>query len=66
MVGLALFAWALYWAFAAEPDKAGGIASPLALAWFMGVVGIGCFGVAAYLLLERLGGEEPRRGAPRF
>lgn len=57
LVGLACFAWALYWAFKGQPESAGGV-SPLAVAWLVGVLGIGCFGVAAYLMLERLGGDE--------
>ncbi|WP_374570968.1 lysozyme [Phenylobacterium sp.] len=63
-VGLMLFGWALYWAFSAQPTEDGGILSPLAISWFIGVIGIGCFGVAAYLMLERLGGEDDRLDRP--
>lgn len=63
-VGLVLFGWALFWAFGAEPTEDGGIFSPLAISWVIGVIGIGCFGVAAYLMLERLGGEDDRSDRP--
>ena len=56
LVGLAFFGWALFWAFNAQP--APGVLNPLAVSWVIGVIGIGCFGVAAYLMLERLGGED--------
>ncbi|MFN3524427.1 MAG: lysozyme [Phenylobacterium sp.] len=63
-VGLILFAWALYFAFSADAATDGGLLSPLAISWFVGVVGIGCFGVAAYLLLERLGGDSGGLAGP--
>jgi len=65
LVGLVGFIWALYWAFKGEPDPGGQGFNPLAVSWFVGVIGIGCFGVAAYLLLERLGGGEAGDRAPR-
>jgi lysozyme len=60
LIGLASFAWALYWAFTGRPHSGGSGLSPLAVSWFVGIIGIGCFGSAAYLMLERLGAE----GAP--
>jgi lysozyme len=58
LVGLVGFFWALYWAFKGEPAANGGGFNPLAVSWFVGVIGIGCFGAAAYLMLERLGGGD--------
>lgn len=63
LVGLAGFFWALYWAFKGEPAPNGGGFNPLAVSWFVGVIGIGCFGAAAYLMLERLGGGDSEDGA---
>lgn len=63
LVGLVGFFWALYWAFKGEPAPNGGGFNPLAVSWFVGVIGIGCFGAAAYLMLERLGGGDPEDGA---
>lgn len=66
LAGLVGFFWALYWAFKGEPDSGGQGFNPLAVSWFVGVIGIGCFGVAAYLMLERLGGGEAGDRASRF
>jgi len=66
VVGLVFFGWALFWAFSAEPGKGGGLLNPLAVSWLVGVVGIGCFGVAAYLMLERLGGDDDRLDGPNL
>lgn len=59
--GLSAFAWALYWAFSVETTKADGLFGPLAISWVVGLIGIACFGAAAYFILERLGGEDDAR-----
>ena len=55
--GLALFAGGLFWAFNARVTE-GGLISPLTVGWIAGIAGVGFFGVAAYLVLQRLGGED--------
>lgn len=55
--GLALFAGGLFWAFNARVAD-GGLLSPLTVGWIAGIAGVGFFGVAAYLVLQRLGGED--------
>lgn len=55
--GLALFAGGLFWAFNARIAD-GGLLSPLTVGWIAGIAGVGFFGVAAYLVLQRLGGED--------
>ncbi|MDP3489373.1 MAG: glycoside hydrolase family protein [Phenylobacterium sp.] len=56
--GLALFAGGLFWAFNARVTD-GGLISPLTIGWIAGIAGVGFFGVAAYLVLQRLsGGDE--------
>ncbi len=56
-LGLALFAGGLFWAFNARVDG-GGFISPLVVGWIAGIAGVGFFGVAAYLILKRFGGED--------
>jgi lysozyme len=56
-LGLALFAGGLFWAFNARVDG-GGFISPLVVGWVAGIAGVGFFGVAAYLILQRFGGED--------
>jgi len=55
--GLALFAGGLFWAFNARVTE-GGLISPLTVGWIAGIAGVGFFGVAAYLVLQRLGGDD--------
>lgn len=55
--GLALFAGGLFWAFNARVTE-GGLVSPLTVGWIAGIAGVGFFGVAAYLVLQRLGGDD--------
>lgn len=55
--GLALFAGGLFWAFNARVTD-GGLISPLTVGWIAGIAGVAFFGVAAYLVLQRLGGED--------
>ena len=55
--GLALFAGGLFWAFNARVTE-GGLISPLTVGWIAGIAGVAFFGVAAYLVLQRLGGED--------
>lgn len=57
VVGLALFGGGLVWAFSANSAE-GGLLSPLVVGWFAGIVGVACFGLAAYLVLQRLGSTE--------
>ncbi len=54
--GLALFAGGLFWAFNARANE-GGLVSPLTVGWIAGIVGVALFGLAAYLVLQRLSGE---------
>ncbi|WP_300577426.1 lysozyme [Phenylobacterium sp.] len=56
-LGLALFAGGLFWAFNARVDG-GGFITPLVVGWIAGIAGVGFFGVAAYLILQRFGGED--------
>ncbi|MDO8410786.1 MAG: lysozyme [Phenylobacterium sp.] len=56
-LGLALFAGGLFWAFNARVEN-GGFISPLVVGWIAGIAGVGFFGVAAYLILQRFGGED--------
>lgn len=55
--GLALFAGGLFWAFNARTAEEG-LVSPLTIGWAAGIVGVALFGVAAYLVLQRLGQDE--------
>lgn len=56
-LGLAMFAWGLFWLF---ESRTGGVAGPDqgVVGWVAGVAGVAFFGVAAYLLLDRLGAAE--------
>jgi lysozyme len=56
LIGLALFAGGLYWAFVSRPSG-GLIGSPI-LGFALGFLGIVCVGSAAYFLVERLGGDS--------
>lgn len=56
-LGLALFAGGLFWAFNARVEG-GGFITPLVVGWIAGIAGVGFFGVAAYLILQRFGGED--------
>ena len=56
--GLGLFAWALFWAFNARMGQEQGLLNPVIVSWVMGVVGVGAFGLSAYLVLERLGRND--------
>ena len=59
LVGLVFFAGGVFWGFSAAPDSAGGLPTAKAVGWIMGLIGVGCFGAAAYLLLRRLdAGDE--------
>lgn len=55
-LGLALFAGGLFWAFNARVTE-DGLVSPLTVGWVAGILGVGLFGLAAYLVLQRLSGE---------
>jgi lysozyme len=58
ITGLAFFAGGLFWAASVRPDVDGGIFNPMTVGWMAGIAGIGFFGVAAYLMLGRLGHAE--------
>lgn len=58
IAGLAFFAGGLFWAASVRPDVDGGIFNPMTVGWMAGIAGIGFFGVAAYLMLGRLGHAE--------
>ncbi|MBA4792422.1 MAG: glycoside hydrolase family protein [Phenylobacterium sp.] len=55
-LGLALFAGGLFWAFNARVTE-DGLVSPLTVGWVAGILGVALFGLAAYLVLQRLSGE---------
>ena len=56
LVGLALFAGAMFWGSHARPT--GGIFSPVNVGVAVGLFGIGCAVVAGYTFLKRLGERE--------
>lgn len=58
ITGLAFFAGGLFWAASVRPDVDGGLFNPMTVGWMAGIAGIGFFGVAAYLMLGRLGHAE--------
>ena len=53
LVGLVFFAGGIFWGVSATPGSTG-VAMARLIAWGMGLVGVTCFGAAAYLLLRRL------------
>ena len=55
IAGLAFFAGGLFWAANARGDADGSLLSPANVGWLAGVAGIAFFGIAAYLMLSRLG-----------
>ncbi|MES2724528.1 MAG: lysozyme [Pseudomonadota bacterium] len=55
VVGLAFFAGGLFWAASVSPDSDGGLLNPMTVGWMAALAGIGFFGVAVYLMLDRLG-----------
>ncbi|MBP7814987.1 MAG: lysozyme [Phenylobacterium sp.] len=55
VVGLAFFAGGLFWAASVSPDRDGGLFNPMTVGWMAALAGIGFFGVAVYLMLDRLG-----------
>lgn len=58
VTGLAFFAGGLFWAASVPPDVESGLFNPMTVGWMAGIAGIGFFGVAAYLMLGRLGHAE--------
>jgi hypothetical protein len=57
LLGLVFFGAGLFWGF--STGGRGGLSDPMTLlGWGLGIVGIGCFGVSAYLMLNRLVGED--------
>ncbi len=57
LVGLVFFAGGVFWGFGAVPGSAS-VATARLVGWAMGLVGVACFGAAAYLLLRRLDIED--------
>src|SRR5690606_38087639 len=55
LLGVALFAWGLFWVFNSRGAPGPGGIDPMVLGWLAGIAGVGFFGVAAYMLLDRLG-----------
>ncbi len=53
LVGLVFFAGGVFWGFSAVPGSPG-VTTARLIGWGMGLVGVACFGAAAYLLLRRL------------
>jgi len=58
LIGLVVFAGGVFWGLNAAPDQAGGMPVAKTVGWVLGVLGVICFGIAAYGLLRRLGGDE--------
>jgi hypothetical protein len=54
LIGVALIALAAMWGFQPEADQVLGV-SPRTAGLTVGLVGVACFGAAAYFILERLG-----------
>lgn len=59
ITGLVFFAGGLFWAVSVRPHVEGSLFNPMTVGWIAGIAGIGFFGVAAYLMLGRLGHAEP-------
>lgn len=55
LLGVALFAWGLFWVFNSQVVRGPAGTDPMVLGWLAGIAGVGFFGVAAYMLLDRLG-----------
>ncbi|HPA37945.1 MAG TPA: glycoside hydrolase family protein [Phenylobacterium sp.] len=66
VTGLAFFAGGLFWAASVPPDVESGLFNPMTVGWMAGIAGIGFFGVAAYLMLGRLGHVEADDGDEEF
>jgi lysozyme len=58
ILGAALFAGGLYWAFRFAPEAGVSRAGALSVGWIAGVAGVVFFSLAAYRLFERLGKAE--------
>ncbi len=58
LVGLVVFAGALFWAFNTRHQGEGLFTPQIMVALGLGFAGIGCVAIAVYFLLERLGGRE--------
>ena len=58
LVGLAVFAGAIFWVFTAKPSI--GSMSPTIVGWVVGLIGIAMLASSVYFLLERLGGGHER------
>ena len=58
LAGLVIFGGGVFWGLAQAPDNATDGATARAVGWVLGVIGVLCFGVAAYGLLRKLGGVE--------
>jgi lysozyme len=56
LVGLAVFAGAIFWVFAARPSI--GSMNPTIIGWVVGLIGIAMLASSVYFLLERLGGRD--------
>ncbi|MBN9320423.1 MAG: hypothetical protein BGN86_00975 [Caulobacterales bacterium 68-7] len=58
VAGLVIFTGGVFWGLAQAPDNATDGATARAVGWVLGVIGVLCFGVAAYGLLRKLGIAE--------
>ena len=59
IVGLVIFAAAIFWGFQVKHSGDGGMfSSAYLIGWGLGLTGITCVATAVYFLLERLGGRE--------
>lgn len=57
LLGLAFFGFGIFWGLNARAAPAGGLITPLMVAWPAGLAGIGFVVVAVFRLLQRLGRE---------
>ena len=59
ILGLVVFAAAIFWGFQVKHSGDGGMfSSAYLIGWGLGLTGIACVATAVYFLLERLGGRE--------
>lgn len=59
LLGLAFFGFGIFWGLSARAP-AGGLVTPLMVAWSAGLAGVGFVVVAVYRLLQRLGRDAER------
>lgn len=60
LFGLAFFGFGVFWGLNARVPPAGGLVTPIMVAWPAGLAGVGFVAVAVFRLLQRLGREAER------